>query len=299
VDSLSDETAEALRQRCFTECIAVTSCVGVSERSVNCPSGGECCELHAANEEYAFFSPAIDGVHIKLPTQASTPSDGISAYGRGITLVDAVGSRAAKLANPDKIGPRTSVARTVQDLSAAGAATPPDCAGSAFLLNGCGPAKAEGTPSAEDCEDSGGLLAGCVVSATLPGQPGQEGTKQSKPYEPRLEPCNVSAVAQGEGEDSASRGIAVEVFVGVLIGSIVATALFTTLVVLALTAPKGESKAARVVRTLSHGTMSSSEIKVSEVTTTAKPSLQPQASLNFQVDTSSTSAEDLAKDDHV
>jgi len=188
-------------------------------------------------------------------------------------------------------GPRTSAACTVQDLSAAGAATPPDCAGSAFLLNGCGPAKAEGTPSAEECEDSGGLLAGCVVSAALPGQ---AGTKQIKPYVPMLEPCNVSAVAQAEGGDSASKGIAVEVFVGVLIGSIVATALFTTLVVLTLTAPKGESKAARVVRTLHHinPTMTSSEIKVPEVSTAAKPaSLQPQASLNFEVESTSVSAQ--------
>lgn len=236
----SNERDESLEQRCFYHCLERATCIGVST-TLPCPAPGKCCTLQEHSDStHSFYSPFTTGVFIR-----SSPSEGgSSSYAASDPTYAASAAASAELrsfllepstlytsgassyrsasssvldqqSNPLKsafakmtVAQRTtSKAQLARGLASARSMQGPDCAGSAFLLKGCGPESH--TPSAAECTLGGGLLVGCITPAE---EPPRDTPKQ---YPTGLE------------DNCPKDQIDVGVFVGVLVGSIAATALLT------------------------------------------------------------------------
>lgn len=157
-----------------------------------------------------------------------------SYYGRtasGGVGASVAGARTFGAATGDKDGlqrvldmsPTASATRRIKAISESRAAIGPDCEGSAFLLQGCGPTIAA-NPTTEMCENMGGLLPGC-------GQARPPVLQASPPSSsPVASPAFLEAKIVREACAEATEGfISSEAFAGALVGSIVASALITAL----------------------------------------------------------------------
>jgi len=136
-----------------------------------------------------------------------------------------------------------SVTARIAAASQTRAATP-DCAGAAFLINGCAPKVVAGQYAAIECAAYGGLIAGCGGSPPPPAPP--EALATFKPL--------------GNAADASDGGsVSIGVFVGVLIGCIVFTALVSALVTFLFIRSMMNSdnpSAAGIKRAMSAGKMS-------------------------------------------
>lgn len=215
------------------------------------------CYLQSFNTEHEFFAitPATGNVHIKATTFGTISPQGgdygfSSIAGRmsrngdyGFSSVNADGK--IPMLTADKMTARARIAAAVESRALQG----PNCAGTGFLLMGCGPTIY--TTQAE-CDATGGLAAGCGGSPPPP---------------PAAVP--LQAVKPLTGETSS---LDVGGWVGVLIAAIIITAVLTT-VVIRMILTSGNNKTAPLKRALSGKDMVHVAV--------TKQSVAKQPSMNF------------------
>jgi len=264
------ESDERFIQRCYYECLGTDSCVGFTDKAY-CPAGTRCCMLYASDSENVFFNPAVN-IHIRASHTAAglgeaTANGDDSLYSRiaagaptyaRIAAVDGDGRLAlGKSADAAYVGPRKSQNQIIEEYTAASAAQSPDCAGSAFLLTGCGPTN---TPSASECAAAGGALAGCELVEDAE----DEGDALVKEYAP-------TTCAHHDDDNM----VTVKVFVGVVVAAVVLTAMvFSSMVYLLL---KGANSSTKAI-----------SVQIKEQPGAAPVEKQP--SLNFQTEAATSSA---------